>query len=80
MSYTTKATPSTENAKASTGRTERVEGAAIPHNVLIDRHWMLVIPRRAAGWNGVTGNAPAMLGIVCVSKTDTAERWVDVIY
>lgn len=66
ISYTT-------NAK----KMELVEGAAIPHNVILDRDWMLVIPRRAAGWQGTDGNAPAMLGMVWLSSKEKMDRWIE---
>ncbi|AEO59691.1 hypothetical protein MYCTH_2128775 [Thermothelomyces thermophilus ATCC 42464] len=37
---------------------------AVPHDVVLDRKWILVVPRRNAGLIGVVVNAAAMLGMV----------------
>ncbi|KAL2167545.1 hypothetical protein VTG60DRAFT_1131 [Thermothelomyces hinnuleus] len=48
---------------------------AVPHNVVLDRKWILVVPRRNAGLNGVVVNAAAMLGMVWVANDEMLERW-----
>ncbi|KAM7215922.1 hypothetical protein V8F06_008680 [Rhypophila decipiens] len=50
--------------------------AAIPHNVILDEKWMVVIPRRSAGWKGADSNAVSMLGMHWVSGQDKIDRWV----
>ncbi|KAM7192415.1 ATP adenylyltransferase domain containing protein [Naviculisporaceae sp. PSN 640] len=49
--------------------------SAIPHNVLLDRNWMVVIPRRAAGWKGADCNAISMLGMNWVSSEEKIDQW-----
>lgn len=56
---------------------ERPEGHAIPHNVIIDRNWMVVIPRRKAGWRGADANAAGMLGMVWVKSEETMRLWTE---
>jgi ATP adenylyltransferase len=44
---------------------------AVPHNVLLDKKWILVVPRRIAGLSGAVANAVAtMLGMVWVSDEE----------
>ncbi|KAK4247236.1 hypothetical protein C7999DRAFT_41393 [Corynascus novoguineensis] len=50
-------------------------GKAVPHNVVLDRKWILVVPRRTAALNGVVANAAAMLGMVWVPNEEALERW-----
>ncbi|KAK0728881.1 ATP adenylyltransferase-domain-containing protein [Lasiosphaeria miniovina] len=50
---------------------------AIPHNVVLDRNWILVVPRRAAGVNGADANAAAMLGMVWVANDQKLRPWME---
>lgn len=50
--------------------------AAVPHNVIMDRNWLVVIPRRAAGWDGVGANAAGMLGMVWVNNEEKVKTWL----
>jgi len=50
---------------------------AAPHNVVLDRKWMLVVPRRASGLNGADANAAALLGILWVSDEEKIKRWTE---
>ncbi|KAK0644438.1 hypothetical protein B0T16DRAFT_356337 [Cercophora newfieldiana] len=58
-------------------RGERGEEEAAPHNVVLDRRWMLVVPRRAPGLNGADANAAAVLGMLWVSDEEKMRRWTD---
>ncbi|KAK3902249.1 hypothetical protein C8A05DRAFT_44284 [Staphylotrichum tortipilum] len=51
--------------------------AAIPHNVVLDRRWLVVIPRRAAGWEGADANAAGMLGLMWLSSEEKAKLWAE---
>lgn len=51
--------------------------AAIPHNVVLDRRWMVVIPRRAAGWEGADANAAGMLGLMWLSSEEKVRLWME---
>lgn len=59
------------------GAGEAGRAATIPHNVILDRDWMVVIPRRAAGWRGADGNAVSMLGMNFVSGEERIQNWVE---
>ncbi|TWU74868.1 hypothetical protein ED733_002540 [Metarhizium rileyi] len=50
---------------------------APPHNVIMDRDRILVIPRRAAG-NGLVGvNAMGMLGMIWTQSEESLQLWLD---
>ncbi|KAL2127557.1 hypothetical protein VTI74DRAFT_10549 [Chaetomium olivicolor] len=51
--------------------------SAVPHNVVMDRNWLLVIPRRAAGWDGADTNAAGMLGMVWVHDEERMKLWLE---
>ncbi|KAK4235327.1 hypothetical protein C8A03DRAFT_17916 [Achaetomium macrosporum] len=53
------------------------ERAAVAHNVILDRSWLLVVPRRAAGWDGVDTNAAGMLGMVWVHSEEKMKLWLE---
>ncbi|KAL0937961.1 ATP adenylyltransferase [Colletotrichum truncatum] len=49
---------------------------AVPHNVILGRRWMVVIPRTKAGVDGAEANAAGMLGMVWASGEETLEKWL----
>ncbi|KAJ4289984.1 hypothetical protein N0V88_006785 [Collariella sp. IMI 366227] len=51
--------------------------AAVPHNLIINRNWLLVIPRRAAGFEGADTNAAGMLGMVWVHHEERMKLWLN---
>lgn len=52
-------------------------GAACPHNVILSRRWMIVIPRHRAGINKEAGaNALGMLGVIAVATRSEIGNWV----
>ncbi|KAL2260902.1 hypothetical protein VTK26DRAFT_4955 [Humicola hyalothermophila] len=63
-------------AEQSVGAAPRDGGPAIPHNAVMDRNWLVVVPRRAAKWNGVGANAAAMLGMVWAENNDKMDAWM----
>ncbi|AEO68698.1 uncharacterized protein THITE_2118277 [Thermothielavioides terrestris NRRL 8126] len=56
-----------------TGRGQEV----VAHNVVMNRNWLVVIPRRAAGWAGAETNAAGMLGMVWVHSEEKMEAWLE---
>ncbi|KAF6840615.1 ap4a phosphorylase 2 [Colletotrichum plurivorum] len=64
------------------GREEVVEEdgdgreVAVPHNVVLCRRWMVVVPRTQAGVGGADANAAGMMGMVWASGEDVLERWM----
>ncbi|KAI5859306.1 hypothetical protein GGS23DRAFT_600595 [Durotheca rogersii] len=51
-------------------------GPEAPHNVILVREWMMVIPRSKAGNGMMSANAAAMLGMVWVNSEEEYEAWV----
>ncbi|GIJ86415.1 hypothetical protein Asppvi_005303 [Aspergillus pseudoviridinutans] len=49
-----------------------------PHNVVLVREWMIVIPRRSNNFEGITANAAAMMGSVWLKSEDELDRWKQV--
>ncbi|KAJ0159029.1 Diadenosine 5',5'''-P1,P4-tetraphosphate phosphorylase 2 [Colletotrichum tanaceti] len=48
---------------------------AVPHNVILGRRWMVVVPRVTDGVDGAGVNAAGMLGVVWASEVGTVEKW-----
>lgn len=56
---------------------EAPPGAACPHNMILSRQWMIVIPRRRAGVNKEAGaNALGMLGVIAVATKPEIDGWI----
>jgi len=53
------------------------EKEAPPHNFVLSREWMMVVPRRAAGWKGADTNAAGVLGMLWVSDEEKMLLWMD---
>ncbi|PGH16013.1 hypothetical protein AJ79_01993 [Helicocarpus griseus UAMH5409] len=52
-------------------------GAACPHNMILTKRWMIVLPRRRAGINKEAGaNSLGMLGLIAVATTKEIDSWV----
>ncbi|RFU24684.1 hypothetical protein B7463_g11653, partial [Scytalidium lignicola] len=52
-------------------------GAACPHNMILTKRWMIVLPRRRAGINKEAGaNAMGMLGYIAVATQGEINKWV----
>ena len=48
-----------------------------PHNVILTRRWILVIPRRQAAVATTAGaNALGMLGVIAVATQEEADSWI----
>lgn len=48
---------------------------AIPHNVVIVKEWLMVIPRRKARSGLTSANAAGMMGMVWVTCKEELEAW-----
>ncbi|KAJ5256880.1 hypothetical protein N7478_012984 [Penicillium angulare] len=48
-----------------------------PHNFLMTKTWMVVIPRRARDCAGITANSPGMVGSIYVSNQELLDAWKD---
>ncbi|OCK75510.1 hypothetical protein K432DRAFT_429370 [Lepidopterella palustris CBS 459.81] len=49
--------------------------AICPHNVVLTKEWLLVIPRRSNNFKGVTANSAGMVGSVWLANEDQLEGW-----
>ncbi|ORY57766.1 ATP adenylyltransferase-domain-containing protein [Pseudomassariella vexata] len=47
----------------------------VPHNLVMGKNWMLLIPRRKAGCGGAYANALGMLGMVSVANSEELRCW-----
>ncbi|KAF2719629.1 hypothetical protein K431DRAFT_286589 [Polychaeton citri CBS 116435] len=47
------------------------------YNVVLTKDWMLLIPRRFAGRDGLNANGAGMAGVVWVSRESEVKRWED---
>lgn len=52
-------------------------GSHVPHNFMLGRNWMLVIPRRNSNVGGAYSNTLGLLGMVSVASNDELRRWLD---
>ncbi|KAF5250902.1 hypothetical protein FANTH_3956 [Fusarium anthophilum] len=51
--------------------------AAVPHNFLLTKRWMMVLPRRRAAVNKEAGaNAIGMMGVIAVATQDEIDSWL----
>ncbi len=51
-------------------------GAACPHNWILTKRWMMVIPRRQAAVGQAATNAPGMLGFISVAAQEDIDNWI----
>lgn len=52
-------------------------GAVCPHNMILSKRWMIVVPRRRGAVNKEAGvNSLSMLGVVAVTTTKEIDDWV----
>ncbi|KAB8263158.1 hypothetical protein BDV32DRAFT_136216 [Aspergillus pseudonomiae] len=70
-----------EATKVGGGRGEHVasapSGAACPHNMILTKRWMIVLPRRRGAVNKEAGvNSLGMLGVIAVATTKEIDKWV----
>lgn len=47
----------------------------LPHNMVLTKNWIMVIPRRRAGTQGASANAAGMMGMVWVTKQQELDCW-----
>ncbi|KAK0638285.1 hypothetical protein DIS24_g9969 [Lasiodiplodia hormozganensis] len=46
-----------------------------PHNVILVKEWMLVIPRKRSNVEGVSANAAGMMGMIWVADAAKVRKW-----
>jgi ATP adenylyltransferase len=49
-----------------------------PHNFVLTRRWMAVIPRRAKEFHGITANAAGMMGSIYIWNQDQLDAWKEI--
>lgn len=49
----------------------------VPHNFMLGRNWMMVIPRSKSNVGGAYSNTLGLLGMVSVASNDELRRWLD---
>lgn len=54
-----------------------LEGGVPPHNVIFDRNRLVVVPRRAAGIEGLSANSGGLLGLIWVESEGMMQKWLD---
>lgn len=64
-------------AERALGKTPGEGEPAVPHNVVLDGKWIVVIPRRSATWDGIIANAAGMLGMVWVENEEKMNIWLE---
>ncbi|KAJ6171726.1 hypothetical protein N7470_000793 [Penicillium chermesinum] len=52
-----------------------VEEQEIPHNFVLTKRWMMVIPRRAKVSHGLTANSAGMLGSMYIISQEQLDAW-----
>ena len=51
--------------------------ALCPHNVLLVKEWIIVIPRRSGNFKDVSANSAGMMGMPTISCEEQFESWKD---
>ena len=49
-----------------------------PHNVILDKEWIAVIPRRSGNVEGIGANAAGMMGMPTISNSMLFKKWTDI--
>ncbi|OQE03263.1 hypothetical protein PENSOL_c001G02612 [Penicillium solitum] len=49
-----------------------------PHNFVLTRRWMMVIPRRAKEFHGIMANAPGMMGSIYIWNHGQLDAWKEI--
>ncbi|CAI7631021.1 unnamed protein product [Penicillium manginii] len=52
-----------------------IKDGQCPHNWILTKRWMMIIPRRNRDYKGLSGNAPGMIGSVYVSNQSEFDAW-----
>ncbi|KAK7216830.1 hypothetical protein V2G26_004833 [Clonostachys chloroleuca] len=66
-----------EAVERSLGSRTTQEDGAPPHNMIMDRNRMIVVPRRAAGIDLLGANSGGMLGTIWTQSDEKVQQWKD---
>lgn len=77
IAYNSLLRKATKAYEASGGRIhDENPNAACPHNVILSKRWIVVLPRRQAAINKEAGaNALGMLGVIAVATEAEIDKW-----
>ncbi|CAG9982129.1 unnamed protein product [Clonostachys byssicola] len=64
-----------EAVERSLGSKTTLEDGAPPHNMIMDRERMIVVPRRAAGIDPLGANSGGMLGTIWTQSDEKVQQW-----
>ncbi|KAJ5098088.1 hypothetical protein N7532_005089 [Penicillium argentinense] len=56
----------------------KIDQDPCPHNVVLTKRWIVIVPRTTKVFKGITSNAPGMLGSVYISNHDQLRAWKEV--
>jgi ATP adenylyltransferase/5',5'''-P-1,P-4-tetraphosphate phosphorylase II len=59
------------------GEETEIENGVPPHNMIMDRDRLVVIPRRDGGIGGLAANSGGMLGLIWTQNEETMQMWLD---
>lgn len=59
------------------GLKEEVTVSLCPHNLVLTKEWMIVIPRRSNDYNGVGANAIAVMEMLVMAAREILRMWID---
>lgn len=66
---------SSYQTKESNDEKESTRGKLSPHNMILTKQWMILIPRRSNDFHGVTANGMGMLGMPLMGSEEVLEKW-----
>lgn len=49
-----------------------------PHNIVLNKRWMIVIPRRKAEVEGLGVNAASMMGVITLKNDEEYQKWLEI--
>ncbi|EXJ60268.1 hypothetical protein A1O7_04420 [Cladophialophora yegresii CBS 114405] len=49
-----------------------------PHNVMLTKRWIMVVPRRRAAFQGASANAAGMMGMVWLTNAQQLDKWKEI--
>lgn len=65
-----------EECKQTLGIKQTTRSTLCPHNMVLTKEWMIMIPRRSNDCNGIGANAAGMLGMPMMSDEKTYDIWM----
>lgn len=67
-----------EAVERTLGKKTTKEDGAPPHNMIMDKGRIVVIPRRQAGIDPLGANSGGMLGTIWIKSEETMRQWLDI--